>query len=333
MKKIIPIAIALMVLLVGCNENNLDKEIVSAPESKSLSSTNINDANSKEEKIDFPTLIECFNEITKTPRKSGTDGEKRALEYLSKQLNDYGYTTQVQTFDIVKMTNKERAGTDYFDINPLGKEPEGQASNLIADLNYDESKKTMVFSAHYDTTADSVGALDNGGGTAALLDAAKRISIQTLDYNVRVIFFSGEEQGLCGSRYYLSKLSEKELSNITGCLNVDVVGAKDCRKVVLQTSPKNGETPPEDNWISKEFGRINGEYEIKVGYSSDHAPFNKKGITGVQLATVNQYDEGFNADLLRKELNTDSISQENLQKDADMVFEFMKNIDISAFES
>lgn len=332
-----------MILFVGCNSTESGDALLESgdmhisEESKSSEqdykkekSSNISsDDFDKATETTIPTLEEMFYEITKTQRKCGTSGEIRALEYISQQMKSFGYDVTIQTFDVFESAMKNAYKDDvYFDFETNGQTPVAQGSNIIADLNYDKNKKTMIFSAHYDTTADSLGALDNGSGTAALMEAAKLISEYQTEYNIRIIFFSAEENGLYGSRYYVGNLSEEELPNIIGCFNFDVVGAKDCRKVLLQTYQQGSKKAVEGNWITKEYGRINGEFELMRGSSSDHAPFIKKGIPAVQLATVDPRDESFDKGLLKKEESTDSVSIQNLQKDANLIFEFMKEVDI-----
>ena len=316
--------------IIGCNRRENDSTTISSGQTSSTNT--LSETISSELPIvqegDFPTLAEMFDEITKTQRKCGTNGEKRAKEYISNQMKSFGFNVEVQTFDVFDAAMKNVYKKDvYFDFDAHGQSPLAQGSNIIANLNHDKSKKTMIFSAHYDTTADSIGALDNGSGTAVLMEAAKLIREQQLDYNIRIIFFSGEENGLYGSRYYVGSLPDEELSNIIGCFNIDVVGAKDCREILMQTYQIGNKGQVEENWITKEFGRINGEYTLMYGSSSDHAPFIHKGIPAIQLATVDPREETFDKSLLYKEENTNSVSLDNLQKDVALIYEFMKQVD------
>jgi hypothetical protein len=65
----------------------------------------------------------------------------------------------------------------------------------------------LIICAHYDSTSGSAltlapGADDNASGTAAVVEAARILAPVPLDFTVRFIAFSGEEQGLYGSRYH-----------------------------------------------------------------------------------------------------------------------------------
>lgn len=71
--------------------------------------------------------------------------------------------------------------------------------------------KIILFCAHYDTILNSgpediearaPGANDNASGVSSLLEISRLISKVNLDYSLRFVFFSGEEQGLWGSTHY-----------------------------------------------------------------------------------------------------------------------------------
>ena len=88
-----------------------------------------------------------------------------------------------------------------------------QLKNLIC-IKKGVSDKIILLCAHYDTilianTEDIVsrapGANDNASGVSALLEIARiMLSIKT-DYTIQFVFFSGEEQGLWGSKHYAKK--------------------------------------------------------------------------------------------------------------------------------
>ena len=72
----------------------------------------------------------------------------------------------------------------------------------------------MLLSAHYDSRGSfgqtrAPGGNDDGSGSGQLLGIVEAISDQKLRFEkqLRVAFFSGEEQGLYGSHAYASKSS------------------------------------------------------------------------------------------------------------------------------
>jgi acetylornithine deacetylase/succinyl-diaminopimelate desuccinylase-like protein len=85
----------------------------------------------------------------------------------------------------------------------------------------EESGEIYIICAHYDTVSESPGADDDGSGVAAVMAAAKLMSSYSTEHTVRFVTFSGEEQGLFGSRYYVEEVISE---NIAGVLNVDMIG-------------------------------------------------------------------------------------------------------------
>lgn len=80
--------------------------------------------------------------------------------------------------------------------------------------------KTVLLCAHYDTILnrdvnDAVsrqpGANDNASGVASLLEISRIISNLTLNHNIQFVFFSGEEQGLWGSKHYSQDLKDNNV--------------------------------------------------------------------------------------------------------------------------
>ena len=105
------------------------------------------------------------------------------------------------------------------------------AKNIIGLIEgNDENLKDqyVVISAHYDHEGIRngevyYGADDDGSGTVAILEAARRIScLQENKRSVLVIFHTGEEKGLLGSEYLTTHA--KFMKNIDADINLDMVG-------------------------------------------------------------------------------------------------------------
>jgi hypothetical protein len=90
------------------------------------------------------------------------------------------------------------------------------------------SKKVVVISAHFDHLgkmgqAMFPGANDNASGVAMLLSMAKYYKINPAKYGIVFCFFSGEEAGLEGSRYFVTHPYFK-LKKVKFVLNIDIMG-------------------------------------------------------------------------------------------------------------
>jgi len=86
----------------------------------------------------------------------------------------------------------------------------------------------IVVCGHFDSVSGSPyslapGADDNGTGTATVLTAAEILSQHQFEYSILYICFSGEEQGLRGSKAYAAWAAENGLG-IVGVLNFDMLG-------------------------------------------------------------------------------------------------------------
>ena len=94
-----------------------------------------------------------------------------------------------------------------------------------------DSTVQVVICGHFDATSEdpwnlAPGAEDNGSGTAVVLEAARVLSQEEHDYTLKFIAFSGEEQGLIGSYYYVSEAFSRG-DNIVAAMNYDMVGYTD----------------------------------------------------------------------------------------------------------
>jgi hypothetical protein len=71
---------------------------------------------------------------------------------------------------------------------------EHEAANLVLDLSGDETEALVLIGAHYDTApGGTLGANDNGTGTAALIALASRLGKRRHRLPIRLVFFANEE--------------------------------------------------------------------------------------------------------------------------------------------
>ena len=98
--------------------------------------------------------------------------------------------------------------------------------NLWADTA-GRADRTVVVGGHLDSVSEGPGINDNGSGTATILETALQMAELGIEpeNRVRFAFWSGEEDGLIGSSYYVSQLSKKDLKGTMLNLNFDMVGS------------------------------------------------------------------------------------------------------------
>lgn len=100
--------------------------------------------------------------------------------------------------------------------------------NVIATLpGATQPDKVIILCAHFDDMSEqpltwAPGADDNASGTAAVMAAAEILRHYTFAYTIRFAHFSGEEQGMLGSRAY-AQLQRSANADIVGVLNLDML--------------------------------------------------------------------------------------------------------------
>jgi len=95
--------------------------------------------------------------------------------------------------------------------------------NVVAEIRGSENpSEYVVLGAHLDSWELGTGALDNGCNAALVIDALRAVKASGLKprRSVRFILFSGEEEGLIGSRAYVAD-HHAELDKIAGVVIFD----------------------------------------------------------------------------------------------------------------
>jgi aminopeptidase YwaD len=179
---------------------------------------------------------------------------------------------------------------------------ESTSKNIIATLKSkgESNGKNIVVGAHYDGV-DTPAANDNASGVATVIEAAKIISTQKLDCNIKFIAFGAEELGLIGSKYYVNSLTPKEKSLIAAMINLDMVGVGD--KLMVHTMNDYVQSSIADLAVSciKKLGYKGGKSQQG---GSDHIPFEAEGISAAYL----EYETDENN-------HTDKDTLDRIQKD------------------
>jgi hypothetical protein len=96
--------------------------------------------------------------------------------------------------------------------------------NVVGDIPGSETPdEYVIVGAHYDSVPIGTGALDNGTGVAAVMEAARLLveSGAKPKRTIRFVLFAGEESGLIGSRGYVESHPEL-LPKISAMYNMDL---------------------------------------------------------------------------------------------------------------
>jgi len=173
------------------------------------------------------------------------------------------------------------------------------SQNVIGIIKGKDEKVGIIISAHYDAVKGNdtlfyPGANDNASGTAAVLQLSNVFSKivkagYTPEKSIAFVLFSGEEEGIVGSTYFLNHIPF-EIDSTTLDINMDCVG-------ILDSKFKNGGVfihAPEDiiNQYRNTFCVINSREKepLDIDFNqyyqySDNLAFTNKGYQAMFIST------------------------------------------------
>jgi hypothetical protein len=178
------------------------KNVVSQPAITTVSDTNDVVLQMLEE-IDELVILGYLENLTSFgPRVTGSGACVAAAQYIYNEFQSMGLDVRYDNWNFGGYSS----------------------SNVEAVLNgTDESSDEIyIICGHYDSVSGSPGADDDGSGVAATMAAAYVMSRYEFDHTIRFVAFSGEEQGLLGSRAYVIEAVTHGW-NIKGVLNADMI--------------------------------------------------------------------------------------------------------------
>lgn len=158
----------------------------------------------------------------------------------------------------------------------------------------------VIIDGHYDTV-NGPGTNDNGSGTVLILELARLLKDVDTEYSIKFIHFSGEEEGLIGSQYYVDHTAIPQNLDIKLVFNIDEVGGVSGRnnnKIVCEhdANPHPSSNNAASAAVTQELANCFGLYsnlqtEISYAYASDYMPFESNGevITGIYEEKESSY--------------------------------------------
>ena len=163
--------------------------------------------------------------------------------------------------------------------------------NVVAEIPGAKKKEEVVMlGAHLDSWHSGTGATDNAAGCAVALEAMRILKTLnlTMDRTVRLALWSGEEQGLYGSRGYVKEhfgdpvtmALKPEHAKLAAYFNVDN-GTGKIRGVYLQGN--DAVRPIFESWLApfRDLGATT--LTIRDTGGTDHQSFDDLGLPGFQF--------------------------------------------------
>jgi len=180
------------------------------------------------------------------------------------------------------------------EINTSFHDKDLKGYNVIGEIPGTDKKlksQVVMMGGHLDSWHGATGATDNASGCAVMLEAARIIQSLGLKpkRTIRVALWSGEEQGMYGSRNYVKKhfgdyetmVLKPEHDNLSSYYNIDI-GTGRIRGVYLQGN--DAARPVFDDWFDAMSDIIDSRtITIRNTGGTDHLSFDRIGLPGFQF--------------------------------------------------
>jgi carboxypeptidase Q len=163
--------------------------------------------------------------------------------------------------------------------------------NIVAEIpGTDKADEVVMLGAHFDSWHTGTGATDNAAGSAVMMEAMRILKATGLRMRrtVRIGLWSGEEEGLLGSRAYVTEhfgdrtdmKLKPEHAKFSGYFNLDN-GTGTIRGVYLQGN--EAVAPVFQSWMQplKNLGMTT--LTIRNTGGTDHQSFDAVGLPGFQF--------------------------------------------------
>ncbi|MEO8097216.1 MAG: M20/M25/M40 family metallo-hydrolase [Acidobacteriota bacterium] len=215
-----------------------------------------------------------------------------------------------------------------FEIEAQVMEERTDSVNVIGEIQGTSKRDEVVMiGAHLDSWHGGTGATDNAAGSAVMIEVLrilKQLKLP-LQRTVRMALWSGEEQGLLGSRAYVTEhFSDRDMklkpehAKLSGYFNVDN-GTGKIRGVYLQGN--DSIRPVFEAWL-KPFADLGATtLSIRDTGGTDHTNFDAVGLPGFQFIQdaidYNTRTHHSNMDVY------DRVQREDLQQIAAIVASFV----------
>ena len=230
---------------------------------------------------------------------------------------------------IVRTLQKDMPVKIDLDIRNTFHDGDTASFNVVAEIpGTDKADELVMLGAHFDSWHGATGATDNASGSAVMMEAMRILKQSGLKMRrtVRIGLWGGEEQGLIGSREYVTAhfanvadmILKPAHAKFAGYFNVDN-GTGAIRGVYLQGNEAVG--PIFAAWM-KPFNNLGmTTVTIRDTGGTDHQSFDRVGLPGFQFI-----QDDVEYDTRTHHSNMDSyerIQEEDMRKNAVIVAAFV----------
>lgn len=216
-------------------------------------------------------------------RQPGSAGMEKAASYIENYLKSAGikpyFASSYRDPFMVK-------GTETYNIVGLIESAQKTDEYILLSAHYDHIGKI-------NSTSDSVynGANDNASGVTAVLEIAKELRDKELNKNIIVALFSGEEEGLLGSKHLAAKLKADNM-DLKYVINFEMIGkalTTGPDKVYITGFDKSNFSEAVNQVLDREFiTYLEEENQYQLFYRSDNFPFYEE--FNIPAHTISTFD-------------------------------------------
>ncbi|KAA0256979.1 MAG: M20/M25/M40 family metallo-hydrolase, partial [Chloroflexi bacterium] len=169
-------------------------------------------ANAPAAEFSAERAIEHIRVIAQQPHPTGSEENRAVREYILTELTSLGLETETQR--------------------------DGDLENVLGWIPGTHSADALLLTAHYDSTIQSPGAMDDGSGVAVLLETARVLaSAAPMQNTVIFLFTDHEEGGLYGAKAFIAR--HPWANDVRVVIGFDAGGVSG-PGVLSATSPDNG---------------------------------------------------------------------------------------------
>lgn len=242
-----------------------------------------------------------------------TRGIGAARRWIYEQMRSYSPRLEVR-YDSYHVKKKARLYRNVEIVNVVAVLPGTIHPNryVVVSAHYDslnllkaDAAGEMPFSKNRESdnekiaAADAPGVVDDGSGTAAVLELARVMSRYEFDKSVVFVAFAGEEQGLVGSSLFAARAREDERT-IEAVFNNDIIGSDTAgdgrrggdRVRVFSEGPEDSTSRQLARYIRTMGERYLPNFDADIifrhdrfGRGGDHTSFNQQGYAGVRFTS------------------------------------------------
>jgi carboxypeptidase Q len=193
---------------------------------------------------------------------------------------------------IARLLEKKERVTLRIDLEAAVGNRDLNANNIVAEIPGGAKKDEVVMvGAHFDSWHGGTGATDNGAGSAVMMEVMRVLITQhvKMDRTVRIALWSGEEQGLLGSKAYVKEhfgdpangVATAEHAKLAAYFNLDN-GSGRIRGVYLQDN--DAARPFFERALIGPFRDLGvSTISLRNTGGTDHLSFDDVGLPGFQF--------------------------------------------------